>query len=558
MKNLMPLLITCDRRPWPTLTLNPLVTLALLALALSACHPQPTPSPSPLPSSIPSPVVSPIPEPVPSVTVTPTPTPTVTPTVTPAPTPIPSGTPIAKGLIGSNLAAIKSYEPDLLFTQAFHKARPWIAGGCDGTWDTGTALTLDGNLYLVALPLGICPHTVFLDGNKHPTGTYTVKWDGAGTLGVRMDGSNWKQVGPGSATFDVGATTAGIDLMIKTLPVTNLRVYLPGFDGVDAFYPQSLALMAPYSAIRFMDWLQTNGSQLKHWTDRPQIGDAMYTTARGAPIELAINLLNKLHVDGWFNVPHQADDDYVNQMAALIKAQLDPGLKVYVEYSNETWNGQFPQAAYVTAQGAATGLPGLNDYEKGRMFQAVRTMEVGAIFKKTLGTRAIVVLGSQMASPYWSGKMLAYLKTKGLKPDAVAAANYMGGAIDSADVSAWTLDQLFNQLTTVELPKAIADAKAHRVVTDQYGVRLLAYEGGSHLVGVGALQNNQKITDLYLAAAADPRMGVAYTTLLSAWKQNVGDLFMHFSHLGQWTKFGSWGARRTMEDTTPKYEALKK
>ena len=44
-----------------------------------------------------------------------------------------------------------------------------------------------------------------------------------------------------------------------------------------------------------------------------------------------------------FKFSHQADDDYVFQFATLLKANLDPSLHVYVEYSNEVWNSGFSQ-----------------------------------------------------------------------------------------------------------------------------------------------------------------------------------------------------------------------
>ena len=38
-------------------------------------------------------------------------------------------------------------------------------------------------------------------------------------------------------------------------------------------------------------------------------------------------------------VPHLADDEYVREAAELIQARLEPGLRVWVEHSNETWSG---------------------------------------------------------------------------------------------------------------------------------------------------------------------------------------------------------------------------
>lgn len=40
----------------------------------------------------------------------------------------------------------------------------------------------------------------------------------------------------------------------------------------------------------------------------------------------------------WINVHHLASDGYVTSMAQMLKAQLRPDLKIYVEHSNEVWN----------------------------------------------------------------------------------------------------------------------------------------------------------------------------------------------------------------------------
>jgi hypothetical protein len=37
-----------------------------------------------------------------------------------------------------------------------------------------------------------------------------------------------------------------------------------------------------------------------------------------------------MNVDAWFNVPHLADDDYIQNMAELIYANLRPNLKAYI------------------------------------------------------------------------------------------------------------------------------------------------------------------------------------------------------------------------------------
>ena len=48
----------------------------------------------------------------------------------------------------------------------------------------------------------------------------------------------------------------------------------------------------------------------------------------------------------WINIPGHADDDYVINLAKLLKATVDPTLFIYYEYANEVWNWQFEVATY--------------------------------------------------------------------------------------------------------------------------------------------------------------------------------------------------------------------
>jgi hypothetical protein len=51
---------------------------------------------------------------------------------------------------------------------------------------------------------------------------------------------------------------------------------------------------------------------------------------------------NDANIDLWFNIPDQATDDWVTANAAYIRDNLNPGRKVYIEYSNERWNSKPP------------------------------------------------------------------------------------------------------------------------------------------------------------------------------------------------------------------------
>ena len=47
--------------------------------------------------------------------------------------------------------------------------------------------------------------------------------------------------------------------------------------------------------------------------------------------------------DVWINIPHNADDDYIVNLARLMLDELNPRSNIYTEYSNEVFNWEFPQ-----------------------------------------------------------------------------------------------------------------------------------------------------------------------------------------------------------------------
>lgn len=89
----------------------------------------------------------------------------------------------------------------------------------------------------------------------------------------------------------------------------------------------------------------------------------------------------------------------------------------------------------------------------------------------------------------------------------------------------------------------------------RFGKSLVAYEGGQHLAGD---PGNAALAALFVATNRAAGMGAAYRTYLDAWRAATGNaLFMHFTDVGPYTQFGSWGALETAEQgTSPKYAEL--
>ena len=78
---------------------------------------------------------------------------------------------------------------------------------------------------------------------------------------------------------------------------------------------------------------------------------------KGVAIELMVELANITGKDVWYSVPHSAGQKYIESLASRFRGTtsqlsgtreggLKEGLKLYVEYSNETWNSDYPQHNY--------------------------------------------------------------------------------------------------------------------------------------------------------------------------------------------------------------------
>src|SRR5262249_37860821 len=143
------------------------------------------------------------------------------------------------------------------------------------------------------------------------------------------------------------------------------------------------------------------------------------------PVEVICDLSNRLSADAWINIPHLADDEYVRQIAGYFRDHLRPGLKVYVEHSNEIWNGVFEQARWIRRVSQEAKLS-QNPGEAAAYYHSRRSVQIFKIFEQALHKERLVrVMGSFIAMPFMSEGTLkfedAYKYT-----DAIAVAPYFG------------------------------------------------------------------------------------------------------------------------------------
>ncbi len=476
-----------------------------------------------------------------------------------------------KPALGINLSSIVDWGTELPFVDIFKMTRPWISQRVGGQWGSGPPLELDANGWVRHLQPNCYAETLIFTSRqvRYPTGNYTVLYEGEGEL----DFGGPVQVTsrqPGRITLNVTARSGPLFLRIRqTNPnnyVRNIRWILPGFLSSyqrEPFHPSFLRRWSGVACIRFMDWGVTNNSTLERWSDRPRPEHATYME-RGAPVEVMMDLCNRLKTNAWLCVPHQADDDYVRQLARLVHSRLHMQGKVYLEYSNETWNSIFTQYQYCASQGRSRGFAN-TDWESAWRYHAYRAVQIFKIWEQEVGRNRLVrVLASQSANTY-VGEQIMQFQSAFKNADALAIAPYFGPTVTpnssppASEVQNWTVEQALNYLERNEVPRALREMKENKAIAQKYGLRLLAYEGGPHLVGGGGAENNEATTQLCMAVNRHPRMRTLLRTYLDGWTQAGGELFCYFASVSEWSKWGCWGVYEYHDEeprTAPKYTAI--
>jgi len=316
-----------------------------------------------------------------------------------------------------------------------------------------------------------------------------------------------------------------------------------------------------------MDLLRTNNSPVRQWSDRSSPNDYTQTLSSGVAWEYIVQLANESEKDLWINIPHQADDNYMVQLALFLEEHLHEEAQIYLEYSNEVWNGIFQQNPYASDQGEALGFTG-EPWERAWKYTAFRSAEVFSLFQETMTTedRLINIIPSQSANSWLSNQLISYFNDPQYNPnaveaDALAIAPYFAGnvaneIVNNNEVHTITPAEIVDRMES-SLMRTQDDIDANLAVAESHNLDLITYEGGQHLVGTGVNVNNDLLTQKLIAANHHPDLERVYCDYLDYWYENNSALFTHFSSHGSYSKWGSWGVKETMVDVeNPKYLAI--
>lgn len=296
-----------------------------------------------------------------------------------------------------------------------------------------------------------------------------------------------------------------------------------------------------------MDWQNANANAPVTWASRHTLASANITDGDGVAIEDMVALANEVKADAWFIIPWNADVTYVENFASFVKANLAPDLKVYIELSNEVWNGSFPVASQAQREGVQRRLSS-TAYQSQLYRYAERMTEVMKIWTKEFGvegaSRLVRVAAMQHVNPWTSENVLGFRDTAKYI-DALATAPYFGHDLMNAGQTS-DLDILFQRLNK-DLEKTMSDAARNREIASKYGKRYIAYEAGQHISIGGNTSLLEKIS-------RDEQMYRLYKKFLMEWRSNFGDTIMMYTSA---IPIGSTAFGLTEYDTQPVSEAPK-
>lgn len=487
--------------------------------------------------------------------------------------------------LGTNLSGLTDWSTAFPFVDLFRLSRGWYTQS-EGEFDTGEAglLDLDAAGWLRGFTRDGSPapfervSTILFTGGHVPAGVYVLDWKGKGEIALglvpenailsRKDGRIELRLEAGQMLeISILATDpAGNGNYIRDIRLYN-RQDADLLAADRQFTPEFLDRIGDFRSLRFMDWMGTNNSTTRHWSDRPEGGDAR-ETVNGASVETMVALANEVRADPWFTLPHLASDAYIRAFATYVRDHLAEGLVARFEFSNEVWNWGFDQAHHAQRQAERLWGEGV---EGGWMqwygMRAARMAGIVAeVFGAETGTRALNVFSTQSG---WQGledyalDAPAFVAAGGGAPrDApfhvYAIAPYFGGSIGATEMAGRVDEWIamgkagFRAAIAYLRSGDAADTLArigetiayHAGVAEGLGWQLEAYEGGQHIVDLDGLfggAQDPAQTAFFVDLVKRPAFRQLYQEYFEIWRENGGGLMAQFSDFGTGDRYGSWG-----------------
>ena len=548
----------------------------------------------------------------------------------PDPDPAPSPSGVAEGLTNPslymNLAFVEDWATSVPFIDVAKMMRPFFSLG-ENLWEWNLLARhaelveqgyTDGNGYVTSLPPGARISTLLMTEMPAEavsvSGRYRLTYEGEGT--VLLSGAARNQTVNGNEIwFDYTAGMGPISIDITEIDPNGTGNYIRDIsvvreDHIDmfevgaVFNPTWLEHIEDTRSLRFMDWMGTNASDESEWADRPQVGDAFWTDGN-MPVEVMVALANQIGVDPWFNIPHLATDEYIENFATYVRDNLDPNLKAHFEYSNEMWNfsGAFTQTHWAVEQSESyfgadvtwMQFVGMKAAEMAQILDSVYGDEADARLVKVIGGQ-LNWLGLEEAllnAPAWVaedpannrppheyfdaytitgyfGRELAYGRSDDLlswisesraAAEAEASVRGLSGEARAEYVEAHKFELAVNRSVEAIREGSLNEVvnvfwPHHREVADRYGLDLIMYEGGTHVDPGPFRWSNPEVVEFMSYLNFSQELADIYPDLMAEWAKFGDGGFNAFTDIEKSGTYGSFGHLRHIDDETPRWHAL--
>ena len=438
------------------------------------------------------------------------------------------------------------------------------------------------------LMIGAQPAYVTLSSLSYLSDRYTFKCSGSATLDAAGTGVSIVSSVAGQLVFDFDATASNAYCVLKVTP-TN-PVDLPrGFTCIGAkmasasaagliWRPDLWTQMAGAAGHRMMKLSNTDGdnSAILHWSDRPQFSDEYWSG--GMPLEAQIAYGNESGKHVWFCCPYAVDDNYMLQMATLIRDTLNPALISFAEFSNEDWNFGYGYVTDIYNRGNALwGVAGGNENE----WHAMRSTQMMVIFSGVFAgqmKRLRRVMGTQAGNVGVTNRVLAAAKWQAASPgawvdpksvhDYLGTTGYFGHSVLSTNASAiatalgTSQAAAVNAILNTYAPAAAAAIKTNLAsdiaLAKAAGLKTCLYENSQHMnlsqaAGTALYSGSNPIAgavDMMEAVYQDARCEAIKDDIFKSFKLAGGTFECIFGDFGWTAAGGGWYTWRYIGDTT--------
>lgn len=437
--------------------------------------------------------------------------------------------------IGINLQSVNDYNREWVFANIFAQSREWrlIKNGVVQPPSVKVPVLANGYPDFLAISQNDAVQCLMLvdHAGHYPKGTYVASWSGDSTgilfkgPGVTVDSIIRDSLGKWNVKIDIQGDK-GLTMELRQANITDMSITMPGGEG-HIFHPTFKAPLSAFKFIRFLNWMNTNSvSKPYTWAERTTVlGPRQSYKPQGVALEVMIFLCNQTKTRPWFCMPHLAEDDFIRRFASMVKKQSKAD-KIYVEFSNETWNADFPVYAWAQSQATASGL--IWPYVVADAAKHMWDIWLD-VFKDNPG-KIVRVVGGHVVNDWVAKKVLERLNNQA---DVVALAAYFSVPNDVAKTfTASTTPQQVLDAARATIDIRMQGLAKHKLLGKPVGF----YEGGQGIIAGTSWQ--QAAYD----AQTLPAMYDAVKENLTKAKVGGAEFFGAFSYVSrQDSPHGSWG-----------------